>query len=122
MSLFIFLNSSRWLSKFQKHQYEEFYHIKTPFKLLKKFLNIMVRVYLNKLMEISDKLNVSDHEYIFIRKHICWQAYELMSDFCSDTNVDFFNQLFEKICFMKNYFSDCFFIKNDLRDYIDLTI
>ena len=101
MSLSIFLNSSRWLSKFQKHQYEEFYHIKTPFKLLKKFLNIMVRVYLNKLMEISDKLNVSDHEY---------------------TNVDFFNQLFEKICFMKNYFSDCFFIKNDLRDYIDLTI
>ena len=82
----------------------------------------MVRVYLNKLIKILDKLNVSDHEYIFIRKHICWQAYELMSDFCSDTNVDFFNQLFEKICFMKNYFSDCFFIKNDLRDYIDLTI
>ena len=85
-----FLNSSRWLSKFQKHQCKEFYRIKTPFKLFKKFLNIMVRVYLNKLIEILDKLNVSHHEYIFMRKHICWQACELISDFCSDTNVDFF--------------------------------
>ena len=122
MSSSIFLNSSRWLSKFQKHQCEELFCIKTPFKLLKKFLNIMVRVYLNKFIEILGKLNVSHHEYVFIRKHICWQAYELMSDFCSDTNVDFFNQLFEKMCFMKNYFSDCFFIKNNSPDYIDLTV
>ena len=122
MSSSIFLNSSRWLSKFQKHQCEELFRIKTPFKLLKKFLNIMVRVYLNKFIEILGKLNVSHHEYVFIRKHICWQAYKLMSDFCSDTNVDFFNQLFEKMCFMKNYFSDCFFIKNNSPDYIDLTV
>ena len=45
-----------------------------------------------------------------------------MSDFCSETNVDFFNQLFEKMRFMKNYFSDRFFIKNNSPDYIDLTI
>ena len=82
----------------------------------------MVKVYLNKLIEILDKLNVSHHEYIYIRKNICWQAYEKMPDFCSDTNVDFFNQLFEKMRFMKNYFSDCFFIKNNSPDYIDLTI
>ena len=44
-----------------------------------------------------------------------------MSDFCSDTNVDFFNQLFNKIHFMKNHFSDCFFIKNNSPDFIDLT-
>ena len=82
----------------------------------------MVRIYLNKLIEILDNLNVSHHEYIFIREHICWQAYGLMSNFCSDTNVDFFNQLFEKTRFIINYFSDCFFIKNNLSDYIDLTI
>ena len=45
-----------------------------------------------------------------------------MFDFCSETNVDFFNQLFEKMRFMKNYFSDRFFIKNNSPDYIDLTI
>ena len=85
------------------------------------FLNIMVRIYLNKTIQILDKVNVSHHEYIFIRQRICWQAYELMSDLCSDTNVDFFNQLFNKMRFMKSYFSDCFFIENNSPDYIDLT-
>ena len=37
-----------------------------------------------------------------------------MSDFCSNTYVDFMR-------FMKNHFSDCFFIKNNSPDYIDLT-
>ena len=81
----------------------------------------MVRVYLNKLIEILDKFNISHHNYVFVRKHVCWQAYELMSDFCSGTNVDFFNQLlFEKMRFMKTFF--LFFIKNNSPDYIDLTI
>ena len=82
----------------------------------------MVRIYLNKTIEVLNKINVSHHEYIFIRQRICWQACDLMSDFCSETNVDFFNQLFEKMHFMKNYFSDRFFIKNNSPDYIDLTI
>ena len=81
----------------------------------------MVRVYLNKLIEILDKLNVSHHEYIFIRKHICWQAYDLMSELCSETNVDFFKDLFNKLRYMKNYFSFCFFVQNNSPDYIDLT-
>ena len=121
MSLSIFLNSTRWLSKFPKHQCEEFYRIKTPFKLFKKVLNIMVRVYLNKLIEILDKLNVSHHEYIFIRKHICWQAYDLMFELRSETNVGFFKDLFNKVCYMKNYFCFCFFVQNNSADYIDLT-
>ena len=57
----------------------------------------MVVVYLNKLIEILDKLNVCHHEYIFIKKHICWQAYDLMSELCSETNVDLFKDLFNKM-------------------------
>ena len=74
MSLSIFWNSSRWLAKIKKQQCEEFYHIKVPFKLFEKFLNIMVKIYLNKIIEILNKLNASHHEYIFMRQRICWQA------------------------------------------------
>ena len=72
MSVSIFWNSNRWLTKFQKQKCEEFYRIKEPFKFFKMFLNIMVRIYLNKLIQILDKVNVSHHEYIFIRQRICW--------------------------------------------------
>ena len=65
MSLSIFWNSNRWLTKFQKQKCEELYRIKEPFKFFKMFLNIMVRIYLNKLIQILDKVNVSHHEYIF---------------------------------------------------------
>ena len=58
----------------------------------------MVRIYLNKMTEILNKRNISHHEYIFIRQHICWQAYDLMSELCSETNVDFLNELFNKMC------------------------
>ena len=74
MSLSIFWNSSRWLTKIKKQQCEEFYHIKVSFKLFEKFLNIMVKIYLNKIIEILNKLNASHHEYIFMRQRICWQA------------------------------------------------
>lgn len=37
MSLSIFWNWSRWLTKFKKHKCEEFYRIKVPFKLFKSF-------------------------------------------------------------------------------------
>ena len=80
MAWSIFYHSNRWLTKYKKQKCKEFYHIKEPFKFLKLFLNIMVRIYLNKTIQILDKVNVSHHEYIFIRR-ICWQAYELMSDF-----------------------------------------
>ena len=80
MSLSIFWNLNRWLTRFRKQKSKEFYHIKEPFKFLKMFLNIMVRTYLNKLIQILDKVNVSHHEYIFIRQRICWQAYHLMSE------------------------------------------
>ena len=81
----------------------------------------MVTVYLNKLIEILDKLNVSHHEYIFIRKYIFWQAYDLISKLCSETNFDFFGDLFNKRRYMKNYFSFCFFVHNNSADYIDVT-
>ena len=74
----------------------------------------MIRIYLNKTIEVLDIINVSHHEYIFIRQLICWQAYNLMSEFCSETNVELSNQLFEKMRFIKNYFSDCFFIKKNM--------
>ena len=86
MSLSVFWNSNRWLKKFQAQKGEEFYRIKEPFKFFKMFLNTMVRTYVNKLIKILDKLNVSRHEYIFIRQRICWQAYDLMSQLCSETN------------------------------------
>ena len=86
MSLSVFWNSNRWLKKFQTQKGEEFYRIKEPFKFFKMFLNTMVRTYVNKLIKILDKLNVSRHEYIFIRQRICWQAYDLMSQLCSETN------------------------------------
>ena len=63
----------------------------------------MVRIYLNKTIQILDKINASRHKYIFIRQRVRWQVYELMSDFCSDTNVDFFNQLFDENAFYENY-------------------
>ena len=50
------------------------------------------------MTEILNKRNISHHEYIFIRQHICWQAYDLMSELCSETNVDFLNELFNKMC------------------------
>ena len=121
MSRSIFWNSNRWLTKFRKHKCEEFYRIKQAFKFFKMFLNIMVRIYLNKLLQVLDKVNVSHHEYNFIRQRICWQAYDLMTELCRETNVDFFNLLFLKMRFMKNHFSDCFFIQNNSPDYLDLT-
>ena len=81
----------------------------------------MVRVYLNKLIEVLDKLNISQHEYIFIRKHVCWQAYDLMSELCPETNVDFFKDLFNKMRYVKNYVSFWLFVQNNSADYIDLT-
>ena len=81
----------------------------------------MTRIYLNKIIEILNKLNVSHHEYVFLRQLICWQAYDLMSELCSEANVDFLNELFHKMCYMKNYFSVCFFVQNNSADYIDLT-
>ena len=81
----------------------------------------MVRIYLNKIIEVLNKLNVSRNEYIFIRQRICWQAYNLMSELCSETNIDFFNELFDKMRSKKNYFSVCFFVQNNSADYIDLT-
>ena len=74
MSLSIFWNSSRWLAKIKKQWCEEFYHIKVPFKLFEKFLNIMVKIYLNKIIEILNKLNASHHEYIFMRQRTCWHT------------------------------------------------
>ena len=103
MSLSIFYYSNRWLTKYEKQKCEEFYSIKEPFKFLRTFINIMVRIYLNKTIQILDKINASRHKYIFIRQRVCWQVYELMSDFCSDTNVDFFNQLFDENAFYENY-------------------
>ena len=44
-----------------------------------------------------------------------------MSELCSETNIDFFNELFDKMRSMKNYFSVCFFDQNNSDDYIDLT-
>ena len=81
----------------------------------------MVRIYLNNLIQILDKVKVSPHEYIFLRQRICCQAYDLMPELCSETNVDFFNQLFNKMRFTKSYFCNCFFIQNNSADYIDLT-
>ena len=49
----------------------------------------MVRIYLNKIIDILNKLNVSHYEYIFIRPRICWQGYNLMSELYSETNIDF---------------------------------
>ena len=112
MLLPTFYYSNRWLAKYKNQRCEEFYRIKEPFKFLRAFINILVRIYLKKTIRVLDKINVSQ----------CRQAYDLMSDFCSETNVDFFNQWFEKMRFMKNYFSDCFFNKNNSLDYIDLTI
>ena len=71
----------------------------------------MVRIYLNKFLQVLDKVNVSHHEYKFIRQLICWQTYDLMTELCRETNVDFFNQLFLKMRFMKNHFSDCFLFR-----------
>lgn len=85
------------------------------------FLNILVTVYLNNIIEILSKVNVSHHEYIFIRERVCWQAYDLMSKFCSKTNVDFFNELFEKMRLKKNYSPISFFVQNKSADYINLT-
>ena len=104
MSLFIFYHSNRWLAKYEKQKCEEFYSIKEPFKFLRMFIDIMVRIYLNKTIQILDKINASHHKYIFIRQRVCWQVYELMSDFCSDTNVDFFNQLFDENAFYEKLF------------------
>ena len=73
MSLSNFWNSNRWLTNYKKHKCEEFYRIKQPFKFFKVFLNIMVTIYLNKLSQVLDKVNVSHHEYNFIGQ-ICWQA------------------------------------------------
>ena len=84
-------------------------------------LNIIVRIYLNNLIQILDKVKVSHYQYIFLRQRICWQAYDLMPELCSETNVDFFNQFFNKMRFTKNYFCNCFFIQNNSADYIDLT-
>ena len=81
----------------------------------------MARIYLNKIIEILNKLNVCHHELIFIRQRICWQVYDLMSELCSETNVDFLDELFHKMRYMKNYFSVCFFVQNNSADYIDLT-
>ena len=58
----------------------------------------MVRIYLNKMTEVLNKRNISHHEYVFIRQRICWQVYDLMSELCSETNVDFLNELFNKMC------------------------
>ena len=44
-----------------------------------------------------------------------------MSELCSETNIDFFNELFDKMRSKKNYFSVCFFVQNNSADYIDLT-
>ena len=118
--LSIFWNSNRWLTKFKKHKREEFYRIKQPFKFFKMLLDIIVRICLNKLLQVLHKV-VSHHEYNFITQPICWQAYDLMIEVCCETNVDFFNRLLLKMSFMKNYFSDCFFIQNNSPDYIDLT-
>ena len=79
-SLSTFHYSNRWLAKYKKQRCEEFYRIKEPFKFLRAFINILVRIYLNKTIKVLDKINVSQ----------CRQAYDLMSDFCSETNVDFF--------------------------------
>ena len=40
----------------------------------------MVRIYLSKIIDILDKHKVA----------YCWHAYDLMSELCSETNVDFF--------------------------------
>ena len=66
MSVSIFWNSNRWLTKFKKNKCEDFYRIKQPFKFLKIFLNIMVRIHLNNLLQVLDKVYVSHHEYNFI--------------------------------------------------------
>ena len=58
----------------------------------------MVRIYLNKTTEILNKHNIPHHEYNFIRQRVCWQVYDLMSELCCETNVGFFNELFNKIC------------------------
>ena len=54
----------------------------------------MVRIYLRFIIDILDKLNAA----------YCWQAYDLISELCSETNVDFFfNELFDKLHYTKNY-------------------
>ena len=104
MSLFIFYHSNRWLTKYEKQKCEKFYSIKEPFKFLRTFINIMVRIYLNKTIQILDQINASHHKYIFIRQRVCWQVHELMADSCSDANVDFFNQLFDENAFYEKLF------------------
>ena len=56
MSLSIFYHSNRWLTKYEKQKCEEFYSVKEPFKFLRTFINIMVRIYLTRLYKFLIKL------------------------------------------------------------------
>ena len=103
----------KWSKKTIVHYFQK---LSLVFKNVYKWF----RIYLNKTIQILDKINVSHHEYTFIRQCTCWQVYELMSDFCSDNYVDFFNQLFEKMRFMKKIFLTVSLLK--IIRLIDLTI
>ena len=62
----------------------------------------MVRIYLRFIIDILDKLNAA----------YCWQAYDLISELCSETNVDFFlmscliNCIIQKIINLFGFFSE----------------
>ena len=63
----------------------------------------MVRIYLRFIIDVLDKLKAA----------YCWQAYDLISELCSETNVDFFNELSDKLHYTKNYSSVWFFFRTN---------
>ena len=94
--------------------------IKTPNKLFKFFLSILITVYLNYFFNLLKELELNDDQTTFFRPQIWSYTGSLKYDFCLNVNIEQFNVLFNNMKYPEHYNSNCYKITNKYF-VVDLT-
>ena len=85
------------------------------------FLSILLRVYINNVMLISDELEgcpgIIENQLCFFNEKGIQSAYRLMIAFCSRVNIEVFENIYKNFRPEKDYDSRCFKIIN--RHYLN---
>ena len=85
------------------------------------FLSILLRVYINNVMLISDELEgcpgIIENQLCFFNEKGIQSAYRLMIAFCSRVNIEVFENIYKNFRPGKDYDSRCFKIIN--RHYLN---
>ena len=84
--------------------------IRTPNKLFRVFLSILIRLYISYFLSLLNYVQFNEKQAIFFRQQT--YAASFLHDFCLHVNINYFNLVFHDMKYPEDYKSNYFKIIN----------